>query len=326
MKIIDVHHHVIPSVYKNGLNEAGITHSGGKEIGNWKIQDSLDFMEKIGISKAYCSISEPALYPVVDIDLQKAISISRQTNCFFAEMKKDFPDKFGAFALLPLPDIESSIQEAIYALDVLKLDGIGMLSNYGMNYLGDDLFEPLFKVLDQRKAAIYVHPSVPQKETKKPQYVPIDYMEEFTFQTTRAATNLILSGTLERYQNITFIFSHMGGTLPYIKWRLDHTFHKPGIFKLPVDDNIKNHWKQLKLTPSEYMRRFYFDCALSTDKIVYDAVNDISPRHILFGSDSFYASEKQALLFRKELQSFLTSDELIEIYEKNAENLFETNE
>lgn len=237
-------------------------------------------------------------------------------------MKKEYPNKFGAFALLPLPDIESSIKEAIYALDVLKLDGIGMLSNYGTQFLGDDVFEPLFKVLNNKKEVIYVHPSVPQKETKKPQYVPIDYMEEFTFQTTKAATNLILSGTLERYQNITFIFSHMGGTLPYIKWRLDHTFSKPGIYSLPVDNNIKDHWKQLKLKPSEYMKRYYFDCALSTDRVVYEVVKDISPNHILFGSDSFYASQEQTELFCKELERFLTTEELIKIYEDNAKNLF----
>ena len=323
MKIIDVHHHIIPSVYKDGLNEIGITHSGGKEITDWKVQDSLDFMKEIGIDKAYCSISEPALYPVVNINLNKAISISRKTNCFFSNMKKEYPNKFGAFALLPLPDIESSIVEAIYALDVLKLDGIGMLSNYGTQFLGNDLYEPLFKVLDERHAIIYVHPSVPQKEEKRPQYVSIDYIEEFTFQTTRAATNLILSGTLERYKNITFIFSHMGGTMPYIKWRLDHTFQKPGIFSLSVDNHIKDHWKQLKLKPSEYMKRYYFDCALSTDKVVYDAVKDISPNHILFGSDSFYASENQAKLFRKELESFLTPEELMNVYKNNAKNLFE---
>lgn len=46
MKIIDVHHHVIPLVYKNGLRDIGITYSGGREIGNWEIQDSLDFMKK----------------------------------------------------------------------------------------------------------------------------------------------------------------------------------------------------------------------------------------------------------------------------------------
>lgn len=161
MKIIDVHHHVIPDVYRDGLKELGIVYSGGKKIAKWSIQDSLDFMEKLHITRTYWSISEPALYLVVAYDGHKAQTIARQTNVFFAQAKHDHPDQFGMFALLPMPDVKSSIEEAIYALDVLKLDGIGLLSNYGDHYLGDDLFDELFAVLDQRQAIIYVHPSVP---------------------------------------------------------------------------------------------------------------------------------------------------------------------
>ena len=60
---------------------------------------------------------------------------------------------------------------------------------------------------------------------KAPQFVFADFIEEFTFNTTRAASNLIFSGTMERYSNIKFILAHAGGTLPYLKWRINETLN-----------------------------------------------------------------------------------------------------
>ena len=58
-------------------------------------------------------------------------------------------------------------------------------------------------------------------------YLPI-FLSEFTFNTTRAATNLILSGTVERYSNIKFILAHSGGTLPY-NWRISEAVNTENI-------------------------------------------------------------------------------------------------
>lgn len=65
---IDVHHHIIPEEYKAALAEAGIEKSGGLSIGSWSPQKSLALMDALGIEKAYCSLSEPALYPIVEKD------------------------------------------------------------------------------------------------------------------------------------------------------------------------------------------------------------------------------------------------------------------
>jgi hypothetical protein len=40
-------------------------------------------------------------------------------------MMQKRPDRFGGFAALPLPDVDGAIDELAYALDVLKLDGVG---------------------------------------------------------------------------------------------------------------------------------------------------------------------------------------------------------
>lgn len=112
---------------------------------------------------------------------------------------------------------EGALREMEYALDVLKLDGVGFVSNYHDEYLGNTCFDEIFSEMQKRKAVGYVHPSCPPKNFVRPQFTPLDYFEEFTFCTTRAATNLILSGTMERCPDIKLFFSHMGGVFPYLR-------------------------------------------------------------------------------------------------------------
>jgi hypothetical protein len=47
------------------------------------------------------------------------------------------------------------------------------------------------------------------------------WLLEFRFETTRAATHLICTGTLQRVCNMKFQLSHGGGTVPFLAtdWR-----------------------------------------------------------------------------------------------------------
>jgi predicted TIM-barrel fold metal-dependent hydrolase len=104
-------------------------------------------------------------------------------------------------------------------LDVLKLDGIGMHSNMGGIYPGDRKFAPVFEELNRRKAVLYLHPTdTPGDQNLRPQWPP--YIVEFVCETTRAVSDLIYSGTMERYPDISIILAHAGGAIPYIAWRL----------------------------------------------------------------------------------------------------------
>ena len=117
----------------------------------------------------------------------------------------------------------------------------------------------------------------------------------------------------------------MGGTLPYLKWRLDHTFTLSKTIPLPINEKVKARWESVTKAPSEYMKQYYFDTALSTDEGVYKLACDISPDNILFGSDAFFASRKSMRDFKSSLESFLSESELESVYRTNALKLFEKN-
>jgi 6-methylsalicylate decarboxylase len=92
------------------------------------------------------SISTPGVHFGDDA---AARNLARRVNEYLADIKRDRPDRFGAFAALPLPDVEGSLDQIAYAFDMLELDGVSMLTNAGGSYLGDSRFDPIFAELRQ---------------------------------------------------------------------------------------------------------------------------------------------------------------------------------
>ena len=92
-------------------------------------------------------------------NLHRLREVARTCNEFQARRMREHPARFGAFALLPLPDVDGALEEISYALDVLRLDGIGLFSSVNDCYLGDPLFDPVFDELNRRKAVVFIHPT-----------------------------------------------------------------------------------------------------------------------------------------------------------------------
>ena len=264
---IDVHHHIVPKEYLSSLADIGITTAGGVVFPKWDVQDSLMYMDQQNIATTLFSISAPGIYFG---NSNKTNELARQCNEISSQIIKDHPARFGAFAVLPLPNIEASIRELERALDELKLDGVGLLSNVEGKYLGDPIFDELFSELNRRNAVVFIHPNTPPEE-KMPDVKFRGAMLEFVFDTTRAATNLVYGGIVRRFPNIKFILPHAGGTVPFLAWRI--SFGKKKLLNA--------------------LKSFYYDTAISgTSYALHSLKEFVDPSHILFGTDFPFLPEK----------------------------------
>ncbi len=213
---IDVHHHIVPAEYLTALAGVGIKTAVGEPFPSWTPEKSIELMDRHGIKIAITSISAPGIY-FGDLDFSK--NLARKCNEYSARLVKEYPQRFGAFAVLPMPDIKASLEKITYALDTLMLDGIVMLTNIDGTYLGDPKFNDVLNELNQRNAVVFVHPNIPPADKlTMTNFRPA--ILEFVFDTTRAVANLIHGGAIKRYPNIRFIFAHGGGTIPYLTWRI----------------------------------------------------------------------------------------------------------
>ncbi len=271
---IDVHHHLIPPAFVAAMAAHGLTEVASTPLPKWTVQQSLDVMDMNGIGCALTSLSAPGVYFG---DKAEAVAVARASNEFAAQMKADHPGRFGAFAVLPIPFTPESCAEAIYALDVLKAEGVVLLGSTEGKFLGDPTFDELMAELDRRKTVVFVHPNL-HATTDQIGLATPTFMVEFLCDTTRAAVNLVLSGAMERYPNISWILSHAGGFLPFIAWRVS------------LANNFPHFAEKAPQGVLSYIRRFYFDTALSPSPFAMAALKElVDPSYILFGSDFPFA-------------------------------------
>ena len=264
---IDVHQHVLPSFWVEGLRERGSPHRPPP----WSPEAALAFMDTRGVATSVLSLTAPGLSAWAEADRRDA---ARRVNDYTAELGVRWPGRFGSFATLPLPDIEGALEETAYALDTLKADGVALLSNYGDLFLGDPLFEPLWRELDRRAAVVFIHPN----RTTLPELagIPAPFID-FPFATTRTAVHMVLKGVFDRYANLSVVLSHAGGFLPFAAYRVATTAQI-----LPGVGDAEAILAKL--------RRFYFDTALSSSPSAVASLREFAdPSRILFGSDFPYA-------------------------------------
>ncbi|KAF7557677.1 hypothetical protein G7046_g5969 [Stylonectria norvegica] len=197
----------------------------------WSPEQHITLMKQLNISKSILSITSPGTH-LTPSDGRLAASMTRQSNEELSAICVDHPSHFRFFASLPLPLVDESIAEINHAMDNLAAVGFAVLSNANGVYLGEQKLDPVFAHLSSRKAVLFIHPTTcnvldaigldcqQEAQTVKPLDRYPRPMMEFMFDETRAIVNLLLSGTVAKYPDITFIMSHCGCTLPSIVDRI----------------------------------------------------------------------------------------------------------
>jgi predicted TIM-barrel fold metal-dependent hydrolase len=274
MSAIDVHHHLIPTVYRNTLDRLGIDKVAGASLPVWSPERSLRLMDQHDINLALTSLSAPGVWFGDDA---AACSLARACNEYAAGMAAEFPGRFGSFAVLPMPLVQESCAEAVHALDVLGAAGVVLLASTHGTFLGDPSLDDLMRELNQRSAVVFVHPNIHATSTTLGLNMP-GFFVEFLCDTTRAVANLLFTGTLHRYPDIRWVLSHAGGFVPFIAWRL------------ALADGIPELAANMPGGVLQYLRSLYYDTALSPSPFALAALRElVTPDHILFGSDFPFA-------------------------------------
>lgn len=305
---IDVHHHAIPAVYQAALDETGLFRKAGVDPIYWNVEEDLAVMDRNGIDAAILSISAPG---TVFVEPSTAPGLARATNEALARLISDQPRKFGAFAVIPLPDVDAAIREIDYALDTLKLDGIGLMSNFSGIYLGDERFAPVLRHLDDREAVVFVHPTIVAMPPEQTLGLPPSLFE-FPFDTTRTVASLLFSGALERHTRFKMILSHAGGTLPFLAKRMTYasTILSSVADREPVD-----------LLGS--LRRLYYDTAMSSNRYTLSALTAlIDTDHVLFGTDYPYVPEKVTQETVEGVMAYFSDEDRMKVERSNFAPLF----
>ena len=290
----DVHSHAITDTYMENIQAHGAEMDEGFPIPSWNVEEHLAFMDQAGIETSVLTM--PAPQPWFG-NGEESAAICRKYNEECAALKEKYPGRFLFCASLPLPDVERAIEEAVYALDVLKADGIKLASNSYGQYLGDPELEPLMEVLNARKAVILSHPHKPSAVNYKLiADVPLASYE-YLAETTRAILNLVAHDVLVRYPDLKVVVPHYGSFLPNALPR----------FKGLLPVMVKQGYTQ-PVDVDANVSRLYFDLAgAATDDAIRALLTITTADHLLYGSDYPYVAASALVGAKASLQQHLPS-------------------
>jgi predicted TIM-barrel fold metal-dependent hydrolase len=249
------------------------------------IQDRrLREMDAHGIETMILSLNAPAIQAIPDA--ARANEIARKANDYLAAEVAKRPDRFQAFAALPMQNPDLAIVELRRAIQQLGFRGA--LVN-GFSQTGDaattvyyDLpqYWPFWGAVEQLDVPFYLHPRNPLAADARI-YQGHEWLLGPTWafgqETAVHALRLMGSGLFDQYPRLQIILGHMGEGLPYSMWRIDH---RNAWVKAPP------RYKAKKKIADYFHQNFHLTTSgnFRTQTLI-DAILEIGADRILFSVD-----------------------------------------
>ena len=315
---VDVHHHFTSAGWFKELEAVDLVPNA--RVG-WTPGSSIEAMDATATATALISTGQAGGAFTPDRLRQRGVSeaegaqairrLARESNEYGTKMVSDYPGRFILMASMPMPDVDNSLRELEYALDTLKAGGAFLPTSYGDKYIGDPSFTPLLEELNRRNLTVYTHPTdaaccINIIPNLRPNTI------EYGTDTTRMIMSLIVNDVHNRFPNIRWIFSHAGGTMPFLAQRI--VGHRG-----ELDEYLRQ-------TPEpgsdlDQLRRFYYDCAATANAVAMGALKQVvGINQMVFGTDFPYSNmtdEVRGLA----AAGVLDAQELEQLYRGNIERI-----
>ncbi len=249
------------------------------------IQDKrLQLMDKHGIELMILSLNAPAVQAIGE--RKRAIEISRRANDALAEECARRPDRFRAFAALPMQDPDAATRELERCVKELGFAG-ALVNGFSQREDTEDLLYydlPQFRDFWATVAALdvpfYLHPRNPLPQDSRiydghPWLMGPTWA--FAQETAVHALRLMGSGLFDEHPGLRIILGHMGEGLPYMMWRIDN---RNAWVKVPPNYPAKRR------IADYFSENFYITTSgnFRTQTLI-DAMLEIGSGRILFSTD-----------------------------------------
>ena len=210
-------------------------------------------MDEAGIDVQVISHGAPSAQK---LPAEGAAALVRGVNDRLAAACAANPTRFAAFAALPSNDPKAAADELERAVTKLGFKGAMMHGLSDGVFLDDKRFWPIYERAEKLDVPIYFHPATPNARVGDVYYD--DYAKDFpmvvraawgyTVETATTAIRMVLSGVFEKHPKLKVVLGHLGETLPFLVWRVDHAIARPGAAQV---DQLPRHLLQQLLDHDE---------------------------------------------------------------------------
>ncbi|HSV51874.1 MAG TPA: amidohydrolase family protein [Burkholderiaceae bacterium] len=241
-------------------------------------------MDANGMEMMILSLNAPAVQAIPD--RTKAVEIAVRANDYLAEQVAKRPNRFQAFAALPMQDPEAATRELERCVRSMGFKG-ALVNGFSqvdtpenVVYYDAPQYSEFWDAVEKLDTAFYLHPRNPipswaQIYEGHPWLMGPTWA--FAQETAVHALRLMASGLFDRHPGLKIILGHMGEGLPFNMWRVDN---RNAWVKLPKGYPAK---KPL----AEYFRsNFYLTTSGNfRSQTLIDAMLEIGSDRILFSTD-----------------------------------------
>jgi len=213
------------------------------DLGDLRLKE----MDEAGIDVQVLSHGAPSAQKLpVDI----AADVTRRVNDRLHAAVSAHPRRFAGFAALPTADPAAAADELERTVSKLGFKGAMLHGLANGVFLDDKRFWPIYERAEKLDVPLYMHPGLPHAAVMDAYYK--EYAKDFpmviraawgyTVETATLGIRLVLSGVFDKYPRLKIILGHLGETLPFLVWRIDHTLARPGGTQLSFRDVFCNNF------------------------------------------------------------------------------------
>ncbi|MEX2416581.1 MAG: amidohydrolase family protein [Paenibacillaceae bacterium] len=229
----------------------------------------LEERARVGVTHSVIS-PIPQLF-MYDFPVEITVDISNVYNRALAEWAKSTPESISALGTVPLNNPDRAVEVLNDAMS-LGLKGAIIGPGLSNTMLSDDYFIPFFEEANRHHAIIFIHPLLSDDPRLKRRMMP--NLIGVPWETTVCATDLLLSGFIDKYPKIKILLAHGGGFLPYQIGRMNKGY---------------SEWREvssaLQAPPIEYLKHFWYDNVLWSDESLKFLINTVGEERVVPGSD-----------------------------------------
>jgi len=192
--------------------------------------ERLRSMDNNGISMQVLSIVGTGAELLDDL---RSPPFAYQYNELLAHKVSAHPDRFAAFAHLPMTAPEAAADELERTVTEHHFKGALIKGLTQNQFLDDQTFAPIFERAEKLNVPLYLHPGPPPQSIINAYYQNLPKAAGTLLslsgwgwhsETALHILRLILAGTFDRYPRLKMIIGHMGEMLPMMMARCDEKF------------------------------------------------------------------------------------------------------
>ena len=284
---IDVHNHFYPKAYMEELGKGGgyakverdaqgrllIHYEGDYNIvvgPHIDIEERLKAMDRCGIEMHVLTLTTPSVEREVP---EKGVKLAELANDGFSQVVEKYPERFQAFAALPLQVPEAAAEELERAVKELGLRGGTLMTNVDGKPLDLDEFMPVYEKAVELDVPLFLHPTSPINSKAMEDYRLVPILG-FGVDTSLAVLRLVFSGVLKKLPRLKLIASHLGGVYPYLRGRIETGFNAYPECKVNIDE-----------PPSTYLKKIWMDSIIYDEDVLMSTLAYSGAEKIVLGSD-----------------------------------------